>query len=179
MKCQMCGKNPATTYVKVIVNGELTEYALCSECAQKKGYGSFLYPFALDFNSLLGTFFGDPVPERTDTVRCPGCGCSFGEIAQSGKVGCAECYNTFRDRLLPSIQRIHGNTKHFGKRPGSRALRVTPQAKLSVAPQPPQKEETELERKKRELREAIDTQNFEHAAELRDEIKKLEGDEKK
>ena len=171
MKCQMCGKNPATTYVKIIVNGELTEYAPCGECAQKAGYGNFLYPFALDFNSLLGSFFGNPVPEMTDTVRCPGCGSSFGEIAQSGKVGCAECYNTFRDRMMPSIQRIHGNTKHFGKRPSSRALRVKPEAKLSVAPQ----EDTELSRKRKELREAVESQDFERAAVLRDEIKALEG----
>lgn len=172
MKCQMCGKNPATTYVKIIVNGELTEYALCGECAQKAGYGNFMYPFSLDFNSLLGSFFGNQAPEMTDTERCPGCGSSFGEIAQSGKVGCAECYHTFRERLMPSIQRIHGNTNHSGKHPSSRALRVTPEAKLSVAPQ---EQQTELSRKKKELREAIESQNFERAAVLRDEIRTLEG----
>lgn len=174
MKCQLCGKNSATTYVKIIVNGELSEYALCSGCAHKMGYGNFFYPFSLDFNSLLGSFFGSQTPEMTDTVRCPGCGSSFGEIAQSGKVGCAECYRTFRSRMMPSVQRIHGNTSHCGKRPTSRALRVTPESKLSVPP----KASSELEQKKNELKEAIESQNFERAAILRDEIKKLEGDGK-
>lgn len=171
MKCQICGKNPATTYMKMIVNGELTEHAMCSECAQKSGYGNFLHPFSLSFHSLLGSFLGSSAPEMTDTVRCPGCGSSFGDITQSGKVGCSQCYTVFRERMLPSIQRIHGNTTHCGKQPsGSSALRVQPEAKLRVT-----KPENELEQKKKELQIAIQKQDFERAAVLRDEIKRLEG----
>ena len=39
MLCQSCGKRPANTHIKTIINGELTEHSLCSECAQKMGYG--------------------------------------------------------------------------------------------------------------------------------------------
>ena len=38
MLCKNCGKNPATTHIKTIVNGKLTEYDLCSECAREMGY---------------------------------------------------------------------------------------------------------------------------------------------
>lgn len=172
MICQACGKNTATTHVKTIVNGELAEYSLCAECAQKMGYGNLLSNFGLNFGSLLGSFFGESTPPVISTVRCPGCGSSFEDIAHSGKVGCAECYHTFYDRLIPSIQRIHGNTKHCGKRPSGSMLQVQPEAKLQI------KQETELERKRRELKEAIEVQNFEAAAELRDEIKALEEKEK-
>ena len=41
MLCQNCGKNPATTHIKTIVNGKLTEYDLCSECAREMGYNNF------------------------------------------------------------------------------------------------------------------------------------------
>lgn len=175
MLCQACGKRPVTTHVKTIINGELTEYALCAECAQKMGYGNLLSNFGLNFGSLLGSFLGDSKPAVIGTIRCPGCGSTYDDIANSGKVGCAECYHTFYDRLIPSIQRIHGNTKHCGKRPSGSMLQVRPETSLKIKP-----EESELEQKRKKLKEAIELQNFEEAAVLRDEIKAMEqkGEEK-
>ena len=62
MMCQNCGKNPATTHIKTIVNGKLAEYDLCSECARAKGYKSFFNfdDMDFDFNNLLGSFIGAP-----------------------------------------------------------------------------------------------------------------------
>lgn len=173
MKCQLCGKNSATNYMKIVVNGKLREYALCGECAKKSGYNTLFDPLMLDFNSLMGGLFGNTTPEMTDTVRCPGCGSSFGEIAQSGKVGCAECYKTFRSKMMPSIQRIHGNTKHCGKHSMSRALRIKPESKMTVV----DPKVNLIAQKAKELQEAIEVQNFERAAELRDEIKSLKREE--
>jgi protein arginine kinase activator len=163
MKCESCGKNPATTHIKTIINGELTEYSLCAECAQKLGYGSLLTGLGRNFNSLLGGFFSESEPDATDTLRCKCCGSSFEDIARSGKIGCAECYPTFYNRLIPLIQRIHGSTKHRGKVPGGgEPPRPMPQSQLGLM--------------RRELRDAIDSENFEHAATLRDRIKELEGE---
>lgn len=83
------------------------------------------------------------------------------DIAKTGKVGCAQCYETFFDDLLPSIRRIHGNTRHTGKLAGSagKELRVV----------------NELEQARQELHDAIEKQEFEKAAKLRDRIKELEG----
>ncbi|MDF2631572.1 MAG: hypothetical protein K0Q85_168 [Caproiciproducens sp.] len=158
MLCESCGKNPVTTHVKTIINGELTKYSLCAECAQKLGYGNLLTGLGCNFGSLLGGFFNETEP--ADAVHCKCCGSTFDDIARSGKVGCAECYHTFYDRLIPLIQRIHGNTKHRGKVPGGDSLQPQPQGQLSVM--------------RRELREAIESENFEHAVTLRDRIKKLE-----
>ena len=132
MLCESCGKNPVTTHVKTIINGELTEYSLCAECAQKLGYGNLLTGLGRNFSSLLGGFFGETEPDSTDTMRCKGCGSSFDDIARSGKVGCAECYHTFYHRLIPLIQRIHGNTKHRGKIPGGELPQPRPQSQLSL-----------------------------------------------
>ena len=155
MVCESCGKNPVTTYVKAIINGELTEYSLCAECAQKLGYGNLLAELGCNFGSLLGGPLNQE--ESISAVHCKCCGSTFEDIARSGKVGCAECYHTFYDRLIPLIQRIHGEAKHRGKVPGvSLAL---PQLSLM----------------RLELREAIDSENFEHAVALRDRIKELEG----
>lgn len=169
MICQACGKNTATTHIKTITNGELSELSLCSECAQKLGYGDFFSNWGFNFGNLLGSFFSDE--EEEETIRCKGCGSSFEDIAQSGKVGCAECYRTFYDRLIPSIQRIHGNTRHRGKIPG-----VTPHSDCTALTQKP---ENELESLRMQLKEEIEAQNFEQAAVLRDKIKELEGDGQK
>ena len=172
MLCQSCHKNTATTHIKSIVNGELTEYALCPECAKKMGYGNFFGDFpSFGLGSLLGGFFGgDSAPSQV--ARCPKCGASFEEISRSGKVGCAECYHTFRDRLLPSIQRIHGTAKHRGKRPGTMAIQVAQKPEMTLHPA---KALTPLEEKKQALKKAIEAQDFEQAAVLRDEIREMEG----
>ena len=168
MLCQMCGQHPATTHIKTIVNGKLTQAHLCADCAKKQGYGNLFADWGSGFGSLLSGFMGSAAPARQVT-RCPGCGASFEDITRSGKIGCAECYHTFRGQLLPIIQRIHGTAQHKGKVPGSSALRVTDTNNKIVAV-----EETPLEEKKRLLEQAIETQDFERAAVLRDEIKELE-----
>ncbi len=174
MMCQACGKNPATTHVKTIRNGELKEFALCADCARKMGYGSLFSGFGLDLGSLLGGFLSEtPGPTRSE-LRCPGCGSTFEDIVKSGRAGCAECYHTFYEKLLPTLQRLHGNTRHRGKRPAGGMLQVRPVEGLQI------KQESALERKRRALKEAVAGQNYEEAAKLRDEIREMEagGNEK-
>ncbi|MBQ2668676.1 MAG: UvrB/UvrC motif-containing protein [Clostridia bacterium] len=168
MVCQNCGKKTATAHIKTIVNGTLTEYDLCTDCAREKGYTNFFKEMHLDFGSLMGGFIGGASPQST-VVRCPSCGASFAEISESGKIGCAECYGFFREKLMPTIRRIHGSARHKGKIPGTAALRIVePAGKMTVLAQP------QIEKKKTELKKAIEEQNFEYAAELRDEIRELE-----
>ena len=85
---------------------------------------------------------------------------TFDDIAKSGKVGCANCYDIFYDELLPSIQRIHGKTVHIGKLAKSAGSEV--------------KMKSTLAKLKEELTTAIKEQEFEKAAKLRDQIKELE-----
>lgn len=169
MLCQHCNHNEATTHVKTNINGKVTEYMLCADCAKEMGYGSIFSDFHTDFNSLLGSFFSSALPARSGAARCTVCHSSFNDIAESGKVGCAECYETFFDELMPTIRRVHGNTEHTGKRP-----------KAFAAPQDVKEEKVKEPVNKRdqlqkELDEAIKTQNFERAAEIRDELKGMEG----
>ena len=154
MLCQKCGKHPATTYVKRTVNGVTSEYRLCASCAT--GMGGF------DLGSFWGSLFAEPSARHAvDTVRCSGCGKTFREIAASGKAGCPACYTTFYDRLLPSVQRIHGKTGHVGKIPSGAESAV--------------RTERELEDLRRQLNEAITAQEYEKCADLRDRIRALEG----
>ncbi len=165
MLCQKCGKHVATTHVKKTINGETTELHLCSQCAQEQGLGSVFGGMGFDLGDFWGSLFDEPAARAlADTVRCEGCGSSFQEIVDSGKVGCPVCYTTFYDRLLPSIQRIHGKAQHVGKLPS--------------AADEDAKQRQELDRLKRELAESISRQEYEKCAELRDRIRALETQEK-
>jgi protein arginine kinase activator len=165
MLCQNCGKNIATTFIKKTINGETTQTHLCSECAEKQGYNSMFSNIGFDIGDFWGSLFAEPVKKGlTDVVRCEGCGHSFGEIAESGRAGCPSCYTTFYDRLLPSIQRIHGKTAHTGKIPSGAGEGL--------------KKERELERLRSELAKHIEAQQYEKCAELRDRIRELEKEEK-
>lgn len=168
MICQSCGKKTATTHIKTISNGQLTEFHLCSDCAKEKGYGNLFDTWDLGFGTMLGGLIGKSHGEES-VLRCKKCGASFSEIAKTGHLGCEECYKTFRRQLLPLIQRIHGTVRHKGKSPGSSALRIADSNQQMVAVQT-----SALEEKKRLLQKAIEAQEFEKAAVLRDEIKEME-----
>lgn len=159
MICSKCKSNQATTHIKSVINGEYTDIWLCPHCAKELGYSSFLNDAAADFSSFLGSFLGDGLPSRTSATRCRCCGSSFADIARSGKVGCAGCYDEFYDELLPSIRKMHGNIEHKGKA----ALQASNEYKTKGR----------IEKAQAELDKAIKEQNFELAAKLRDEIKAL------
>ena len=155
MLCQNCKKKEAAFYYKQNINGQISEVHLCADCARKYGAGNALPDiFGID---LLGGFFGAPsIPRKTRV--CPSCGSSFDEIVDSGKIGCAECYKTFKDELAGTVERIHGRVRHIGR---------------GVKKEKQKKENREKELKKK-LAQAVSEENFELAAKLRDEIKALE-----
>ncbi|MCR4925292.1 MAG: UvrB/UvrC motif-containing protein [Clostridiales bacterium] len=160
MLCQNCNKREATTHVKKIINAEESELHLCSECAAKLGYGNLFHNFGFSLGDIFGSFLNNSSALLGDELRCEKCGSSFNDIAHSGKVGCANCYKTFYDRLLPSLQRIHGKTFHSGKMGSLASAEAI--------------KENKVEDLKSQLDAAVKEQNFELAATLRDEIKDIE-----
>lgn len=175
MRCQICGKNQANVYLKQVVNGEETELSLCEDCARNFGVSnimedSFDSGFDEFFGSLFSNFSSLPYGEENfSTVRCKGCGTTFSDISSTGRVGCANCYSTFSRELLPYIRRIHGNTKHVGKVAaccggGGACTALSRESKLNSL--------------KKKLEEAVEKQEFEQAAILRDEIKALSSEGK-
>ena len=161
MLCQKCNKKQATTHVRQTVNGKFYEYDLCDECAASMGYKSIFHTIGI--NDLFSNLLGETLLPYQNSVKsrvCPRCGLSFDEFARTGQAGCAECYSTFRDELMPSLQRIHGRVQHVGKT----ASTASPEAK---------KRSTTAKLKK-ELNEAVKEQDFEKAALLRDQIAELE-----
>ena len=155
MLCQHCNKNEANMHMKRIINGRAAEVHLCSDCARSLGYGEAFSGFGLGFSDFLSDFLlkGE---HSASSARCPFCNKSFEEIAKDGKMGCAECYTAFYDKLLPSLQKIHGKSTHVGKRPNG-----VPSA------------EDRLYALKEQLENAVREQDFESAVKLRDEINSI------
>lgn len=168
MKCQKCGKNEADTHVKRVINGEFEEYDLCSECAKELGYTNMFSDFASDFNSFLGSFFSNALPARTQATRCEVCNTGYADIARTGMMGCANCYSIFADQLMPTIRRVHGNTTHCGKH--SKASKV----EITEVKEEKQDNKSKIAKLKEQLDIAVKNQEFEKAAQLRDEIKDME-----
>lgn len=164
MLCQNCGRNEANTHIKRIVDGEPEELHLCGSCAQHLGYAELFGGLGRNLSGMLSRFFpgaSQLLPEE-DVPRCPHCGSSFQDIVRTGMMGCADCYEEFYDRLKPSLSRIHGRATHVGKE-GTEGE--------------PRRERRQLIREKEaELREAVRTEEYEYAAQLRDELKELRGE---
>ena len=171
MICQECNQRPATLHFTKIINGEKTEFHLCEVCAQEKGE-IFLLNGAPGFsinNLLSGLFNIEPkhTPSHQEAfkpqeiLQCPVCSMTFPQFIKVGRFGCANCYETFRDQLIPVLKRVHsGNTDHHGKIP----KRIGGNIHL-------RKNADDL---KQQLKELIANEEFERAAQVRDEIRALE-----
>jgi protein arginine kinase activator len=172
VQCENCGQRPATFHQTVIINGQTQETHLCQVCAQEKGllaempYGEFSFP-NLSIPDLLSSFLGqDPfaglrtAPPQQAEPRCQSCGMTYSQFAESGRLGCAQCYDYLEPYLLPLIKRIHGTTAHTGK---------APKRTGGIA-----RKKRELAMLRKQLQDAVANERYEEAARLRDQIKQLE-----
>ncbi len=161
MLCEKCGKNNATTHIRTVVNGVVREINLCGYCAAEEGYTSAGHnSLAGMLASMLGDTAGLGITAKA--VKCPVCGAKFSDIAENGKVGCAECYKTFNKELLPYLKRVHGSTKHSGKIPNRESVTVKNTYETADS-------------LKLELNRLVAEERYEEAAVIRDKIRNMEG----
>lgn len=164
MLCEGCGLHQATYHYTSIVNGQKVERHLCEECAAKLGAGS---EWALGniLAGLLGYLPKEQEPSQQEQTikRCPGCGWTLEQIQNTGLVGCAQCYDTFENELGQVIKHVQGKDRHVGASPAG-----TPETQGQGADQ--------LEALRVQMAQAVEKEDFEQAAVLRDKIKALEGE---
>ena len=166
MLCQRCQERPATVHVTKIVGGEKSGFHLCEQCAKENG--EIMPQFtanAFDFNHLLsGLLNMESSPgfavAPPSTLRCSTCGMTYNQFTQFGRFGCPDCYDNFAARLDPLLRRIQSNTSHTGKVPVRSGEKI--------------KRRKTLDRLRKEMQQAIAQEQFERAAELRDQIRELE-----
>ena len=161
MVCDACKKQQATVHLTEIVNDQMTELHLCEVCANKKGTQVESHFGLADLLSGLSDYGKAQEPEEVSTKACPSCGMTYDDFRKVGRLGCTECYTTFKRSLGSLLKRIHGSPLHLGKSP-ARLLKAAKGAK------------TELLDLKRKLERAIEDEAFEEAARLRDQIRRME-----
>jgi len=154
MICDICHKNEATILYSVIINNQKTELHLCNKCAAEKGLiKSTQY---LNLKEFLPLPFRDSEAEK---LRCSHCGLTYKDFLETARLGCSECYRAFRKKIEPLLRKIHGSTQHIGK--------------LAPAKLKKHEKESTILNLKEHLKKAIESESYEEAARIRDELKKL------
>ena len=168
MLCQNCKKREAVVHLTKIVNNEKTALSLCKECAAAKGFHSPLdnmpFPLAEILSTMAATVSTPKGSEPKEEITCPQCGMTFDDFTRQGRFGCGGCYKAFRNRLEPIMRKIHGSSLHRGGVPTSHNGESGESIPIPV------KEEERLEE---ELKKAIDSEEFERAADIRDKLKAI------
>lgn len=163
-KCEICGK-PATIHLTEMISGQQLEKHFCEDCASSEG---ITIKANLPISQLLEDFvlqaadMDDDVEIHTPAEsKCAACGLTFGQFKEGALLGCSNDYDAFEDELTPIIARNHsGKIRHIGKVPHSADQKL--------------EKHNRIIRLRAELNNAVQIENYERAAQLRDEIKEIE-----
>ena len=162
-RCEICKERWATVHLTdLVAEGEKREMHLCEECAQKKGV-AIRAPETTVADILSAILSSSQLSKQRSEfakVTCPGCGMSYGDFLSSGRLGCGSDYIVFDKALTPFLEKVQGSTRHTGKVPsrvGEDVVKTTQLIKL-----------------RQELRQAVEKEEYEKAAQVRDRIQSLE-----
>ena len=162
MLCQDCGNNESTIHLTQIVNNKKVELNLCRICAEKRGFHNPFeknaFPLAEFLTGMLREI-GEEASAAFKALKCPKCELTFADFSKKGRLGCGSCYSAFRTQLKDLLRKVHNSNQHHGKTP------ITTVKELK-----PLREERKL---RDELRQAIEKEDFETAAAIRDRLKIL------
>jgi len=164
MQCQICKKNDATIHLTEITDGNREEMHICEQCAVEQGIAVKSH---IPINELLsGLLAAQPSDDDLSgqpgqQVQCPCCGITLAQFRKEAVLGCPYDYEVFEKSLLPLIKKAHsGKTTHSGKLPSK-----TPKDT---------KKQVELFNLRKQLEAAVQSEDYELAAKLRDKINKME-----
>lgn len=191
-KCMKCGQ-PATHKFTKVEKGQIYDIFLCAEhAAEESPYQKPKTPLS---DILEGLFKqeakqkagGPPLPAN---LRCQTCGLPFESYKKNLLLGCSDCYLHFREQLIPDLRRFHGDTHHYGRKPGGGQARPTsrdfiaaelegeaaglvPKLQPSPLPEPPPDFSELIDELTREMHDAIEEEDYARAARCRDQIREL------
>jgi len=155
----MCKAKSATVHLTQIVGDKMQKLDLCEDCAKEKGINDPTSFAMADLMLGLGASQELDPNAATAEVKCLRCGFSQADFKKSGRLGCPECYQTFAEGLSGLLKTMHKGTRHVGKSPES--LRQS------------RERADRLKTFQKKLAKAIEIEDFELAAQLRDQIKAL------
>lgn len=160
MKCESCNKKHANVHITEIHGEEKRERHLCDDCAQNVSNSFTKMPSPSD---ILTNLISQVAPEIGEMSRivCPVCSISYLEFRSQGRLGCPMDYTAFEKGLIPLLEKMHGSSQHIGKVPPAAGKEVINKNKLIQL--------------RKDLNNAVEKENYESAAIIRDEINALTG----
>jgi len=159
-KCDNCNR-PATHHSVEIIKGKKIEKHLCDEHAAEEGLA--IKAVHTPINELLTNFvkLQSGMSAKQEDAECDECGMTWSEFREHSLLGCPHCYDAFDDSLGPLLERAHdGATHHIGKTPSRAGSGVDRQNRLLAL--------------RKRLDDAVDREDYETAAKLRDDIRGIE-----
>jgi protein arginine kinase activator len=173
MVCDICGKKKATVHLTEIVDEQTSEMHLCEECARQKNTQMEQQFGLADLLAGLSDTSKTTVSKEGEksALKCSRCGLPYEDFRKFGRLGCGECYTSFKEHLTGLLRKIHGSNQYLGKTPsGYQGKQMEPLSEGATALLPPE----DLSDLKKQLHSAIAAEDFEKAAQIRDKIKSLE-----
>ena len=158
LKCDACDK-AATVHLTQIINNQIHKIDLCESCAEDKGITN---PDGYSLADLLvkpEDASGGAAESLESLDECPDCGYTQEEFKKTGRLGCEQCYETFRPLLNRALDGMHRGDKHRGKVPEEALERKSYEDRISSL--------------EGDLQKAIANEKYEEAAQYRDEILEL------
>jgi len=173
MLCELCQKNPATIHIQEIIHNKKKSLHICAQCAAEKvekdpilegfNLADMLYNLSDELELPFKT--EDTKQEKHDTAKptlvCSECGWDSAKFRSTGRLGCAQCYLLFREMLMQGLGTMHKGTLHVGKQPGAPSDNETSRISLQIMTL------------QQEMNEYVQREEYEQAAEMRDQIGKL------
>jgi protein arginine kinase activator len=183
MKCDVC-ENEASVFLTQIINGQMTTVNLCESCSKAKGVTE-------ETGFGLAEAFLTPSLRSVDSMEvvCNACGFTASQLKKIGRMGCPECYHSFREGLDGLLRNMHKGTRHVGKRPasvGGNAPQLLPRQPTSVVrgetstppppplPVPVPAQPSDVSKLRADLDLAVKEERYEDAAKLKAEIERLQ-----
>ncbi len=170
MQCDSCGKKKATVHLTEIIDGQMTEMHICEDCAKERSVQMEQQFGLADLLAGLSDFGKQIKAEEKVKLQCPNCSLSYDDFRKFGRLGCSECYSSFRKHLSTLLKKIHGSNHHLGKTP----IQLREKTEAEVQDQDSLPEENSLQILKNKLQQSILAEDFEQAAILRDQIRSSE-----
>lgn len=162
MLCDVCRERDATVTLTHAVKGDVNVLHLCQRCAAERGIETTVTtPLKNMIADYLPVVQAQTLAAQAESLRCAFCSMSLADFRESGRLGCASCYSTFDQSLRALLRRVHGNARHGGRR-------------YEAPPPDLLHEVTALGELRERLRRAIAQEEFEQAAQLRDQIRGME-----
>ena len=161
MICDNCKERDAVVHLTQIVENAVTQVHLCEKCAGEKGIETTVTAPKPALNDFLLAVQKQLPSVAADAGRCTFCAATLRDFRATGRLGCARCYTAFEPSLRDLLRRVHGNSRHAGKTYQPPELGVGESGSI-------------LNELRERLRRAVESEQFELAAKLRDQIKVLE-----